>query len=298
MAARRRYSTETPDVQSFVRHTPACRRPPHPVVRRRRRPEARRADAGRPQVKVGKLANGLTYYIQKNTRPERKLELRLVVKAGSILEDEDQQGLAHFVEHMAFNGIDQLPEARAGRLPAVDRRQVRRRPECLHLLRRNRLRAADPDRPSGERGQGVPGAGRLGARHHLRRSRDRQGARHRARRTAARQRRGDRIGKQLCRRSSTARAMPSACRSGRKKSCAASARGAAPLLPRLVPARPDGGGRGRRHRSESHRKAGQGAFRQADQPEAGASPRLRRDPRREQTEAVVVDRRKPAATAS
>ncbi|RZT09584.1 zinc protease [Duganella sp. CF402] len=57
-----------------------------------------------PQVKVGKLANGLTYYIQKNGRPEKKLELRLVVKAGSILEDEDQQGLAHFTEHMAFNG--------------------------------------------------------------------------------------------------------------------------------------------------------------------------------------------------
>ena len=57
-----------------------------------------------PQVKVGKLANGLTYYIQKNTKPARKLELRLVVKAGSILEDEDQQGLAHFTEHMAFNG--------------------------------------------------------------------------------------------------------------------------------------------------------------------------------------------------
>src|ERR1051325_4106816 len=57
-----------------------------------------------PQVKVGKLPNGLTYYIQKNAKPERKLELRLVVKAGSILEDEDQQGLAHFTEHMAFNG--------------------------------------------------------------------------------------------------------------------------------------------------------------------------------------------------
>jgi zinc protease len=57
-----------------------------------------------PRVKVGKLANGLTYYIQKNTRPEQKLELRLVVKAGSILEDDDQQGLAHFTEHMAFNG--------------------------------------------------------------------------------------------------------------------------------------------------------------------------------------------------
>jgi len=57
-----------------------------------------------PQVKVGKLPNGLTYYIHRNSKPERKLELRLVVKAGSILEDEDQQGLAHFIEHMAFNG--------------------------------------------------------------------------------------------------------------------------------------------------------------------------------------------------
>ncbi|NYE59280.1 zinc protease [Duganella sp. 1224] len=57
-----------------------------------------------PQVKVGKLANGLSYYIQRNGRPEKKLELRLVVKAGSILEDDDQQGLAHFTEHMAFNG--------------------------------------------------------------------------------------------------------------------------------------------------------------------------------------------------
>src|SRR4051812_10263582 len=57
-----------------------------------------------PQVKVGKLANGLTYYIHKNGRPAARAELRLVVKAGSIQEDEDQQGLAHFTEHMAFNG--------------------------------------------------------------------------------------------------------------------------------------------------------------------------------------------------
>ena len=57
-----------------------------------------------PQVKVGQLANGLTYYIQKNSRPEKRLELRLVVKAGSILDDEDQLGLAHVTEHMAFNG--------------------------------------------------------------------------------------------------------------------------------------------------------------------------------------------------
>jgi zinc protease len=57
-----------------------------------------------PLVNTGKLANGLTYYIHKNPRPEHKLELRLVVKAGSMLEDDDQQGLAHFTEHMAFNG--------------------------------------------------------------------------------------------------------------------------------------------------------------------------------------------------
>src|ERR1035437_10169243 len=57
-----------------------------------------------PHVQVGQLDNGLTYYIQKNTRPEKRLELRLVVKAGSVLEDDDQRGLAHFVEHMAFNG--------------------------------------------------------------------------------------------------------------------------------------------------------------------------------------------------
>ena len=57
-----------------------------------------------PQVKIGKLSNGLTYYIHKNGKPEKKLELRLVVKAGSVMEDDSQRGLAHFTEHMAFNG--------------------------------------------------------------------------------------------------------------------------------------------------------------------------------------------------
>jgi zinc protease len=55
-------------------------------------------------IKIGKLTNGLTYYIRQNKKPENKVELRLVVNAGSILEDNDQQGLAHFTEHMAFNG--------------------------------------------------------------------------------------------------------------------------------------------------------------------------------------------------
>jgi zinc protease len=56
------------------------------------------------QIRIGKLANGLTYYIRKNSKPENRVELRLAVNAGSVLEDNDQQGLAHFVEHMAFNG--------------------------------------------------------------------------------------------------------------------------------------------------------------------------------------------------
>ncbi|WP_430412483.1 M16 family metallopeptidase [Kordia sp.] len=57
-----------------------------------------------PNVKMGKLSNGLTYYIRNNGKPENKVELRLVVNAGSILEDEGQRGLAHFMEHMNFNG--------------------------------------------------------------------------------------------------------------------------------------------------------------------------------------------------
>jgi zinc protease len=57
-----------------------------------------------PQVTVGQLENGLRYYIRENDEPENRAYLRLVVNAGSILEEENQQGLAHFLEHMAFNG--------------------------------------------------------------------------------------------------------------------------------------------------------------------------------------------------
>jgi len=56
------------------------------------------------QVKVGKLENGLTYYIQKNEFPKNRASLRLIVKAGSLNEEEHQRGLAHFVEHMVFRG--------------------------------------------------------------------------------------------------------------------------------------------------------------------------------------------------
>jgi zinc protease len=63
-----------------------------------------------PNVKTGKLKNGLTYYIRKNDKPEDKVDLRLVINAGSILENDDQQGLAHFMEHMCFNGTKRFPK--------------------------------------------------------------------------------------------------------------------------------------------------------------------------------------------
>jgi zinc protease len=63
-----------------------------------------------PAIAMGKFSNGLRYYVRANPKPEKRAELRLVVKAGSILEDDDQLGLAHFVEHMAFNGTQHFPK--------------------------------------------------------------------------------------------------------------------------------------------------------------------------------------------
>ena len=57
-----------------------------------------------PAIRTGTLPNGLTFFIRRNTQPERRAALRLVVKAGSIDEADDQRGLAHLLEHMAFNG--------------------------------------------------------------------------------------------------------------------------------------------------------------------------------------------------
>lgn len=62
-----------------------------------------------PQVRTDTLTNGLRYYIRDNSYPENRVELRLVVDAGSVLEDDDQRGLAHGVEHMAFRGTRRFP---------------------------------------------------------------------------------------------------------------------------------------------------------------------------------------------
>ena len=55
-------------------------------------------------VRIGKLENGLTYYIRKNTTNEKRADFYIAQKVGSILEEPQQRGLAHFLEHMAFNG--------------------------------------------------------------------------------------------------------------------------------------------------------------------------------------------------
>jgi zinc protease len=64
---------------------------------------------GDPRVIVDSLENGLRYYVRENIAPRRTAELRLVVNAGSVLEDDDQRGLAHAVEHMAFRGTTHFP---------------------------------------------------------------------------------------------------------------------------------------------------------------------------------------------
>lgn len=60
-------------------------------------------------IRTGKLSNGLTYFIRNNASPKRQADFYLVQKVGSVLEEEQQRGLAHFLEHMAFNGTKHFP---------------------------------------------------------------------------------------------------------------------------------------------------------------------------------------------
>ena len=61
-------------------------------------------------VRRGKLENGLTYYIRHNEKPAQRANFYIAQKVGSILEEENQRGLAHFLEHMAFNGLEHFPK--------------------------------------------------------------------------------------------------------------------------------------------------------------------------------------------
>ncbi|MGA2296807.1 MAG: insulinase family protein [FCB group bacterium] len=63
-----------------------------------------------PEIIKGQLPNGLTYYIKENKKPENRAEFMMVTKIGSVLEDDDQKGLAHFCEHIAFEGTKAFPK--------------------------------------------------------------------------------------------------------------------------------------------------------------------------------------------
>lgn len=65
-------------------------------------------------VRIGVLDNGLTYYIRHNEKPEHQVEFYIAQKVGSILEEPQQRGLAHFLEHMAFNGTKNFPGDETG----------------------------------------------------------------------------------------------------------------------------------------------------------------------------------------
>jgi hypothetical protein len=87
-----------------------------------------------PNIKIGKLSNGLTYYIRKNQEPKNRAELRLVVNAGSVLETDKQVGLAHFVEHMAFNGTQHFKKNELVNFLREKRCEFWRGPECIHFF--------------------------------------------------------------------------------------------------------------------------------------------------------------------
>ncbi len=81
---------------------------PAPVHEPEPEPVAEARLAFDPRVIRGTLSNGLTYYIRTNSEPRDRAQISLVVRAGSVLEEEDQRGLAHLVEHMAFNGTERF----------------------------------------------------------------------------------------------------------------------------------------------------------------------------------------------
>ena len=72
-----------------------------------------------PAVRIGHLDNGLTYYIRHHEEPKGQANFYIAQKVGSILEDEDQRGLAHFLEHMCFNGTEHFPDNSSSKSPAT-----------------------------------------------------------------------------------------------------------------------------------------------------------------------------------
>ncbi len=98
----------------FVANAPAYAQKKNTVVKKQTVSSAAKTSGtlipNDPNVKIGTLSNGLTYYIRKNSEPKNRAELYLATRIGSLMEDDNQQGLAHFTEHMAFNGTKDFPK--------------------------------------------------------------------------------------------------------------------------------------------------------------------------------------------
>ena len=90
-------------------------------------------------VRIGKLDNGLTYYIRKNSLPANRADFYIAQKVGSIQEEDNQRGLAHFLEHMCFNGTTHFPRKLPNTVSGTYRCKIRRKPERIHIHRRNGL---------------------------------------------------------------------------------------------------------------------------------------------------------------
>ena len=82
-----------------------------------------------PELRKGVLENGMTYYIRHNGKPEGQAEFWIVHNVGAVQEEDSQQGLAHFLEHMAFNGTANFP---GKRMMEWLEGEIRVRPERLH----------------------------------------------------------------------------------------------------------------------------------------------------------------------
>ena len=96
--------TPTPEPEPTPTPTPA----PEPIVPEEEEEETSEDLPFDPLVVRGTLSNGLTYYIRHNEEPQDRAQIALAVRAGSVFEEESERGLAHFVEHMAFNGTERF----------------------------------------------------------------------------------------------------------------------------------------------------------------------------------------------
>ena len=77
-----------------------------------------------PAIRTGTLKNGMTYYIRHNNEPEKRASFYIIQNVGALLEENDQNGLAHFLEHMAFNGTEHFPDKDGGIISTLEKHGV------------------------------------------------------------------------------------------------------------------------------------------------------------------------------